>query len=135
MTELQIPEKFEGLFEPHRYKAFYGGRGAAKSHSFAAALVLLGTMRPLRILCARETQKSIRDSVKRLIDDKIDEMGLRDVPGSEQSGFYYSTDTEVRGANGTIFMFHGLRSNPSAIKSMEGIDIVWVEEANMVSQR
>lgn len=125
--EVQIPQAFKGLFQPHRYKAFYGGRGSAKSHSFACALALLGAQKPLRILCSREIQKSIKDSVKRLIDDKIKACGLE--------YFYESTDTEIRGKNGTLFLFAGLKSNVDSIKSMEGINIVWVEEANRVSQR
>lgn len=79
------------------------------------------------MLCAREIQKSIRDSVKRLLDDKIEQCGF--------GGFYESTDTEIRGKNGSLFTFAGLRTNPDTVKSTEGIDIAWVEEANRVSQR
>lgn len=123
---VQLPEAFQGLFEPHRYKAFYGGRGSAKSHSIATALVLIGAQKPTRILCAREIQKSIADSVKRLLEDKIKALGL--------DGFYSSTLTDIRGKNGTEFIFAGLRTNPESIKSLEGIDIAWVEEAATVSQ-
>ncbi len=126
MAKIQIPQVFQPLFQPQRYKAYYGGRGSAKSHSFAAALVLLAAQRPLRILCAREIQKSIKDSVKRLIDDKIKACALE--------GFYTSTETEIRGKNGSLFLFSGLKSNIDSIKSMEGIDIVWIEEASRVSQ-
>ncbi len=125
-TALQLPEKFEPLFHPARYKAFYGGRGSAKSHTFAAALTLKGTERPLRILCCREIQKSIKDSVKKLLDDKIDAYGLGNV--------YRSTRENITTAAGTEFIFAGLRTDPQSIKSMEGIDIAWVEEANTVSQ-
>jgi phage terminase large subunit len=128
MPTVQIPEAFDFLFQDEaRYRASYGGRGSAKSHSFAFALVVKARERPLRILCAREIQKSIRDSVKRLLDDKIEEAGFR--------GFFQSTDTEIRGANGSLFLFAGLRTNADAVKSTEGIDIAWVEEANKVSQR
>lgn len=127
MTKVRLPDKFECLFEPSRYKGFYGGRGSAKSHSFATALVLLGAQKPMRILCCREIQRSIRDSVKRLIDDKIVECGLEN--------FYTSTLSDIRGKNGTLFLFSGLRSNPESIKSMEGIDVCWVEEASTVSRR
>lgn len=126
LLAIQIPKAFEPLFQPARYKAYFGGRGSAKSHSFATALVLLGVQKPLRILCGREIQKSIKDSVKRLIDDKIRLCGLE--------GFYTSTDTEVRGANGTLFIFAGLKTNIESIKSMEGIDIAWIEEASTLSQ-
>lgn len=91
------------------------------------ALVVQAAQQPLRILCAREIQKSIKDSVKRLIDDKIRDAGLQ--------GFFESTDTEIRGRNGSLFLFAGLRTNPDSIKSMEGLDRAWVEEANRVSQR
>jgi phage terminase large subunit len=77
--------------------------------------------------CYREIQKSIRDSVKRLLDDKIAACGLKE--------FYQSTDTEIRAANGSLFIFNGLRTNPDAVKSTEGLDIAAVFEANKVSQR
>lgn len=79
------------------------------------------------MLCGREIQKSIRDSVKRLLDDKIEACGF--------GSFYESTDVEIRGANGSLFTFAGLRTNPDTVKSTEGIDIAWLEEANRVSQR
>jgi phage terminase large subunit len=128
MPTVQVPSAFRFLYSGSaRYRAAYGGRGSGKSHSFAQALVLKGAERPLRILCAREIQKSIKDSVKRLIDDKIEACGL--------GGFYQSTETEIRGKNGTLFLFAGLRTNPESVKSTEGIDVAWVEEANTVSQR
>lgn len=80
-----------------------------------------------RVLCCREIQRSIRDSVKRLLDDKISALGL--------DRFYTSTDAEIRGQNGSLFIFAGLKSNPDKVKSTEGVDIAWVEEAHMVSQR
>jgi phage terminase large subunit len=126
-VRVSLPDWAECLFQPSRYKAAYGGRGSAKSHSFATALVIQSAQQPLRILCAREIQKSIKDSVKRLIDDKINECGL--------GGNFESTDTEIRGKNGSLFLFAGLRTNPDSIKSMEGLDRVWVEEANRVSRR
>lgn len=125
-SSVQLPEVFADLWKPARYKAFYGGRGSAKSHSFAQALVIQAAQGPKRVLCAREIQRSIKDSVKRLLDDKIEAAGL--------SGFYTSTETEIRGANGSLFVFAGLRTNADSIKSLEGIDIAWVEEANTVSQ-
>ena len=86
----------------------------------------MSLQRPLRVLCAREVQKSIADSVKRLLDDDIERMGLR--------SFFDPTLTEIRTAIGGLFIFAGLRSNIEAIKSTEGIDIAWIEEANTVSQ-
>ena len=125
--DVDLPEAFGELFTPSRYKAYYGGRGSAKSHSLCSAAVLKGAMKPLRIGVYREIQRSIRDSAKRLLDDKIEANGL--------SGFYESTDTEIRGKNGTLFLFNGLRTNPDAIKSTEGLDLAIVMEANKVAQR
>ena len=132
MTQtVEIPEAFGFLFDPPlgsvRYRAGYGGRGSAKSHSFASAIVLLAAQQPLRVLCGREIQRSIRDSSKRLLDDKIEALGL--------SSFYESTDAEIRGKNGSLIVFAGLRSNVDQIKSMEGIDLFWGMEANKFAQR
>lgn len=125
---IQLPETFEFLFdEDYRYRAAYGGRGSAKSHSFATALMAKARAQPLRILCCREVQNSIKDSVKRLLDDKIAQCGFGD--------FFESTDTQIRGKNGSLVVFGGLRTNPDTIKSLEGIDIAWVEEANRASKR
>lgn len=116
---------FEELFRPHRYKVFYGGRGSGKSWSVARALLLLGYEKPMRILCAREIQRSISDSVHKLLCEQIDAIGL--------SGAYTITRDAIRCTSGTEFIFKGLRSNPQEIKSTEGIDICWVEEAAAVS--
>lgn len=131
---VKIPGAFRFLWAtkaddglPVRYRVARGGRGSAKSHSMCSAATLKGAERPMRIGIYREIQKSIRDSAKRLLDDKIRENGL--------SGFYESTDTEIRGKNGTLFIFGGLRTNPDAIKSTEGLDLAIVMEANRVSKR
>lgn len=127
-VRIEFPVKLRGLFEPRRFKVLYGGRGGAKSWSVAMALLVLGSNRPLRILCAREVQKSMRDSVHRLLSDQIAALGL--------GGFYDVLDTEIRGANGTLILFAGLQSHTvDSIKSYEAIDIVWVEEAQSVSAR
>ena len=124
---VRIPVAFQELFVPSRYKAYYGGRGSAKSHSLATALLLKLAQQPLRWLCCREIQVSIRDSVKRLLDDKISDLGLH--------SYFKSTDSEIVGANGSLILFAGLRSDPYKVKSTEGLDGAWVEEANTVSQR
>ena len=121
-----FPEKLQCLFTPNRYKILYGGRGGAKSWGIARALLILGTNKTLRILCARELQISIKDSVHKLLSDQIDAIGL--------TGFYEIQNASIRGKNGTEFSFAGLRSNVTQIKSYEGIDICWVEEAQMVSK-
>ena len=124
----QFPEKLRFLFQPKRYKIAYGGRGGAKSWGFARALLILGAQRPIRILCARETQKSIADSVYKLLCDQIQALGLVE--------FFAVTKTNIVGANGTEFTFAGIRqSSVGDIKSYEGCDICWVEEAQIVTKR
>lgn len=121
-----MPDWAAVLWEPWRYIGLYGGRGGGKSHAVAMSLVLQAAERPMRVLCARETQKSIRDSVKRLLSDCITMAGL--------DSFYTQTDTEIRGRNGSLFVFSGLRLNVASIKSLEGLDLAWVEEASTMSQ-
>jgi phage terminase large subunit len=123
--EIQIPKAFAGLFEPKRYKVYYGGRGGAKSHNMARAMLILGMQSPKRILCARELQNSINDSVHRLLADIIAMHKLDD--------FYEVQKAAIKGKNGTEFIFKGLKYNAQEIKSTEGIDICWVEEAEKVS--
>lgn len=127
---LEIPAAFDFLFDPPlgvvRYRGAHGGRGGAKSWNFARALLVHGTQRPLRILCAREFMASLRDSVHQLLTDQIDRMSL--------GGFYTVQQSGISGANGTEFLFKGLKRDVSQIKSLEGIDIAWVEEAQSVSK-
>lgn len=125
--ETEIPEAFGDLFTPSRYKIFYGGRGGAKSWNFAKALLIKGTEKPLRILCAREFQRSIAESVHSLLSDQIRQMGMQD--------FYEVQQTKITGANGTSFGFAGLHHNITEIKGYEGADIAWVEEGQAVSAR
>ena len=122
----KIPEAFAELYEPHRYKVYWGGRGSGKSWAFADALLLLGIQRPLRILCTREIQRSIKESVYSLLETRIVSLGLQ--------GHYKLTDKAVTGTNGTKFFFEGLWRNIDGIKSIEGVDICWIEEANAVSE-
>lgn len=125
---IQIPEVFSFLFQPKRYKILYGGRGSGKSVNVVKALLILAAQKPLRILCTREVQKSIRDSVKALLDDEIQKMGM--------GGFYDSLDQEIRGKNGSLFIFAGLASHTvDSIKSFANCDICWVEEGQAVSKR
>jgi len=123
--QITIPEAFEPLFTPSRYKTFYGGRGGAKSHNFGRALLVKGMEKQMRFLCARELQGSITDSVHKLLSDIIDHHNL--------SWFYKVTQNAIRGKNGTEFFFKGLKHNATEIKSMEGVDIAWIEEAEKVS--
>lgn len=127
-VSLQLPAKLAVLMEPHRYKILYGGRGGGKSWSVARALLAHGMAARERILCTREIQRSIKDSVHRLLCDQIERLGL--------GAHYTITETEIRGANGTECIFAGLQDHTiDSIKSYEGVTKVWVEEAHRVSKR
>jgi phage terminase large subunit len=124
-----LPPKLEPFEKrPARYKVAYGGRGSGKSWGVARLLLDFGTRSRLRVLCAREIMRTISESVHQLLRDQIGELGL--------SEFYSVTDNAIRGANGTEFYFAGLRSQDAhKLKSYEGVDICWVEEAQVVSKR
>lgn len=123
----KFPDKLECLFEPSRYKVLYGGRGGAKSWGVARALLIEGTQKPLRVLCAREFQNSIRDSVHKLLCDQVMALGLE--------SFYDCQATVIKGRNGSEFTFEGLHHNVTKIKSYEGADRVWVEEAQTTTKK
>ena len=127
LTQLNVPltPEFDEFLEPHRYKVAYGGRGSGKSWTIARLLVLRAYQKKTRILCCREIQKSIVDSVLQLLADQIELLGL--------SSFFEIQKTQIIGSNGSRFIFEGLRSNITKIKSMEGIDIVWAEEAESIT--
>ena len=124
---VSFPSKLSPIFEPKRYKVMYGGRGGGKSWSVAAALVIMGAQRPIRVLCCREYQKSIKDSVLTLLSDQIRRLELDSI--------YQVLHNEIRGSNGTAFNFEGLNQNVAGIKSYEGVDYVWVEEGNAVTKK
>nr|WP_321986158.1 PBSX family phage terminase large subunit [uncultured Lichenicoccus sp.] len=129
MSEVQLdnPAAFASLFEPRRYKIFYGGRGSGKSWAMARALIALAYTSRLRILCCREYQNSMQDSVKKLLADQIDALGL--------SAWFKVQDTTITCAiTGSEFLFKGLARNIDGIKSTESIDICWVEEAQTISK-
>ena len=124
-VNLKITKKFEPFMEQHRYKIAYGGRGSGKSWTIAQLLVLAAWKNPVRILCAREIQRSIQDSVLQLLGDTIERMGLNE--------YFDVQRTQILGTNGSRFLFEGMRSNITKIKSMEGLDIVWCEEAESIT--
>jgi phage terminase large subunit len=126
ISKAQFPIKLEGLFKPSRYKVLQGGRGGAKSWGIARALLIKGAKDQMRILCAREYMTSMKDSVHKLLCDQIQALGL--------TGFYEITQASIRGANGTEFAFVGLKNNVANVKSYEGVDVCWVEEAQTVSR-
>lgn len=123
---MQLPAKLAPLWKPFRYKILRGGRGGAKSHGIARTLLLMAAQKQMRILCARELQVSIKDSVHKLLVDIID-------ADPALSAVYSYTKNSITNVLGSEFLFAGIRNNITKIKSMEGIDIVWVEEAEAVS--
>lgn len=125
-VKAEFPKKLQFLFQPCRYKVLYGGRGGAKSWGVARALLIQAAATPLRVLCAREFQNSITESVHHLLQAQIEALGFE--------SFYEIQNSTIKGANGSEFVFAGLRNNPTKIKSFEGVDRVWVEEAQTVSK-
>jgi phage terminase large subunit len=113
---VEIPAAFAPLFQPSRYKVFYGGRDGAKSWSFAKALLIMAAQRPLRVLCTREYQSSIAESVYKVLVDQISKMNLEDLYEEPQR-------TVIRSKCGSEFIFKGLKMNIMEIKSTEGVDI------------
>lgn len=126
--EVLVPEKLLPVFQTDkRYIALHGGRGSAKSWTVAKLLLLRGLEEKKRIFCTREIQNSIKDSVHKLLSNMIaDDEVLR--------RHYKVQETSIYGANRTEFIFRGLYRNLQNIKSTEGIDYCWVEEAQSVSR-
>lgn len=124
---MKFPKYVKHLIEKKcRYKVLYGGRGSGKSYAIADALLIIGVQRKIRVLCAREFQNSISESVLYLLKQEIDRLGLNDE--------YDVTPNTITGKNGTEFIFKGIRMNVDSIKSMAGITHVWLEEAHNISQ-
>lgn len=122
-----FPEKLAFLFDPHRYKVAYGGRGAAKSWNFARAIILRCAKQETYVLCARQVQKSIKDSVHQLLKNQIKLMGM--------DKLFDVLETEIRcKRTGSKIIFAGLQYGLDNIPSLEGIDICWVEEARTVTK-
>jgi phage terminase large subunit len=128
MTTAQFPDWAEGLFKPCRYKVLHGGRGSGKSWAIARALLIQAASSKNRVLCTREVQKSLKDSVHALLWDQIQALGL---------GLFYTVlDAEIRGRNGSQFLFAGLQQHTvESIKSFESADKCWIEEAQSVSDK
>jgi len=130
VTQLVIdtPEVFEPLLVPSRYKGIYGGRGSGKSHFFAEALVELCIQKKTDAVCLREVQRSLKFSVKKLLENKIQAMN---------AGAYFEVQNEqIKSKHGGIIIFQGMQDHTSdSIKSLEGFQIAWFEEAQSASQR
>lgn len=125
--QIQVPRKLKPLLGDSRYKGAYGGRGGAKSHFFGTQGVLKTYAKPIRMVCIREVQNSIKDSVKQLLTDKIASLGL--------GASFDILDQEIRcKRTGSLIIFKGMQSyNAENIKSLEDYDIAWVEEAQTLS--
>jgi phage terminase large subunit len=126
--EIRTPRVFLPLLGSHRFKGAEGGRGSGKSHFYGELAVEDCLSQHIRMVCARETQISIADSSKRLIEDKIHDLGL--------DSLFKITDKEITGPNDSLIVFKGLQNHTStSIKSLEGFNRLWVEEAQTVSNR
>lgn len=124
---LDIPQKVIPLFQPCRHKCLWGGRGGAKSHSFARLAIMQSSLQKHRFLCTREFQSSIHDSVHKLLADEISNLGM-------DQYFDVQQKTIRQKQTGSEFIFKGLHHNIGEIKSTEGITRCWVEEAQAVSE-
>lgn len=131
MSILKVPvaRVFRPLLTPRRYKGAYGGRGSGKSHFFAERLPILAISKPgMRAVCIREIQKSLKESAKRLIEDKMNALNLG-------SGFDVQA-SEIRTPGGGVILFQGMQDHTAeSIKSLEGMDVAWVEEGQTLSAR
>lgn len=124
---IEVPRKLKPLLAPYRYKGAYGGRGGAKSHFFGEQTIVQSFAYGKRIVCIREVQNSIKDSVKQLLSDKIIKLGVKD--------YFDILESEIRGPSNSLIVFKGMQSyNAANIKSLEAYDIGWVEEAQTLSQ-
>ena len=126
---IETPRAFLPLLQPARYKGACGGRGSAKSHFFAESIIeRCLTQQPTRAVCVREVQRSLAQSVKLLLEDKIESFGV-----GEQ---FRVTQTHIETPGGGIIIFQGMQNHTAdSIKSLEGYDVAWVEEAQSLSAR
>jgi phage terminase large subunit len=126
LPQIDLPEYAGDLWLPFRHLAWFGGRGPGKTRTVATGLLIQSMEHHERVLCGRETQRSIKDSSKRVLDDEIERLGLRSA--------FTSTETEIRGPNDGLFIFTGLKGNAAGVKSIEGVTTFWGDEAQAFSQ-
>jgi phage terminase large subunit len=126
---VDVPRAFKPLLKQARYKGAWGGRGSGKSHFFAERLIVHCLANPgTRAVCIREVQKSLAQSVKQLLVDKIMAFGL--------GGLFQIVESEIRTPGDGLIIFQGMQNHTAvSIKSLEGYDIAWAEEAQSLSQR
>jgi phage terminase large subunit len=128
LIDVKTPKIFKPLWkENKRFKVLYGGRGSGKSWQIARFLLVQAYQKKTRILCCREIQKSIQDSVHRLLADQADLLNI--------SQYFIIKNREIEGTNGSLFLFEGLHQNVTKIKSLEGIDYVWIEEGESITEK
>jgi phage terminase large subunit len=119
---------FEPLLTPARYLGAWGGRGSGKSHFFATLLIARCLHAKTHAVCVREVQESLNQSVKKLLEEKIEALGVG-------KAFTIQYD-KILGVNGSLIIFQGMKNHTAeSIKSLEGFDVAWVEEAQSLSQR
>jgi len=125
---IQTPEVFEPLLQPARYKGAYGGRGSGKSHFFADSWLDESLREKLDFVCLRETLKSLEFSVKKLLESKIEHYN---------AGYYFTVqDRRILSKHGGVTIFEGMQNHTSeSIKSLEGFDRAWFEEAQNASDK
>lgn len=125
---VEVPRAFKPLLGPARYKGAWGGRGSGKSHFFAERAILESITAKTDIVCVREIQKSLDQSVKKLLEIKIAALGL--------GARFDITERHIQSDLGGLIMFQGMQNHTAeSIKSLEGYDRAWVEEAQSLSQR
>ena len=127
---IKTPRWFKPFLQPARYKGTHGGRGSGKSHAFAEAVIEAHVMdQRRRTVCVREIQKSLAQSVKRLLELKIEQLGVQD--------YFEVQESQIKSRHGDgLIIFQGMQNHTSdSIKSLEGYDCAWVEEAQSLSQR
>lgn len=126
--EIATPRVFVPLLNPARYKGAYGGRGSGKSHFFAELAIERCLMEKTHIVCVREVQKTLDQSVKKLLEEKIEALGVGSLFEVQQS--------KIIGKNGSLIIFQGMQDHTAdSIKSLQGFQVAWVEEAQSLSQR
>ena len=128
-VDFPVARAYVPLLAPSRYKGAYGGRGSGKSHEFAKNLLKRCIEKPgTRAVCVREVQRSLEQSVKRLLEDKLKAFGIEDQ--------FPVAKTEIGTPGGGMIVFQGMQDHTAeSIKSLEGFHIAWIEEAQAVSER
>ena len=125
---IETPKWAMPLLHKSRYKGCWGGRGSGKSHFFAELLVEKCIIEETHAVCVREIQKSLNQSVKKLIESKIEALGV--------GHLFEVQESCIKGNNGSLIIFQGMQNHTAdTIKSLEGYDLAWIEEAQSISQR